>query len=346
MTRALIITDCDPIGAGYDRRARLTQTAQLYRDFGLGLDVIFLAGRDFEPVLERSSALVLDDVRQIGVLPLQSRHHHRDRDNPYLFDLIAGLRGTREPYTAIHLDQVLFRPKESLGRTWIADCYDAPFDGAWDDRKFDLLFAAFDEGRSRNSDLAVQSVRLPLAVPPDPVPHTGEMIGWVGRFSSALADRWSDLLNVLAERGVRLHGGILLAGAGAKAIAVPASLSSSVVRTETPTPGAERALALAVLPSDGADRWIARATLLIDSGCPVLTVGKFGHLFEGRWHLPTHDEAGAFADTIGAWCEGLNRNGLIAATNSTADAFDYDRLAMQSYVKDSLGILNSAPIKV
>lgn len=342
MSHGLIITDCDPLDASFDRYVRLNQAARLYFDAGCSLDVVFLGNRHFDIDLFDQSPLVVDGAAGIGILPSDLRHHHEDHANPHLLELIAGLRGERDAYDIVHLDQVLVQPRKDLGRCWMVDSYDCPFGRPWNDQRFDVLFAADDEVRSANADLADQSIRLPPGVLDASQRHSGQMIGWVGPFNSTLVQRWTELLDVLARRGARLRPGVLLAGEGADAVRVPPALSTSVVTTGTVSPGAVRALALAVLPSGDADGWLARLTSLIAAECPVLTVAEVAGKFQDRWHLPTCEDANGFADAIEAWCAGQGCEAIHATTRTSAEAFSYDRAAMHSHVKNSLPVLERA----
>lgn len=341
MKKALIVTDCDPVSPELDRQLRLAQFARLYRSAGSDLDIVFLARRSFGRMEGQDLHRMFQGYQQVGMLPDRARRDYLDQDNPRLTDLIAGMRRGGAPFDIVHLDQVLVRPSEHLGATWVLDTYDAAWEGPLEGRKFDALLAAFDGLRAHNAGFAIQAMRLPLELPKLSRP-TGSMIGWVGDFGNGMADRWSELLEVLAERGVQLRGGVLLAGPDAHWVRVPPVLSHCVHKSTNPAPGAERALALAVLPGDNAKAWLGRVTQQIAMGCPVLTAPGIAQMCEDRWHIPTHHDAYGFADAIAGWCDGHNRAELLAATKACDEAFRYDGAAMKDYLRSALPVLGGA----
>lgn len=337
MLHALIVTDCDPIAPSLDRQLRLAQVQRLYRSAGAKLDIIFLGCRSFGPADDHVVHRVFNGFDRVGTLPDNARRDYLDQDNPRLFNLIGAMRPNGQAFDAVHLDQVLVRPSDDLADTWVLDTYDAAWEGPEEGRKFDALFAAFDGLRAHNADFAIHAMRMPLGLPERSV-RKGEMIGWVGDFGNGLADRWSEVLDVLAQRGVQVRNGVLLAGPDAHWVRVPKVMAHLVIKSTNPKPGAERALGLAVLPADNAKSWLGRITLQIAAGCPVLTSPAIGEMYEDRWHLPTYQDANGFADAIEHWCSGENREALHAATSYCDAAFRYDGAAMDAYVRSAVPV--------
>ncbi|MEM7056676.1 MAG: hypothetical protein AAF557_03745 [Pseudomonadota bacterium] len=337
MKHVLIVSDCDPVNPELDRQIRLAQIIRLYGMAAAKLDIAFLCRRSFSLSADHRLHRVFDDFDQIGMLPHTARHDHLDQDNPHLFDLIARLRRDQKPYDVIHSDRVLVRPNDYLADTWILDTYDAAWEGPWDGRKFDALLATFDWLQAHNAEFAIKSLRLPMGLS-NRSRTNGAMIGWVGHFGNGLADRWSELLDILARRGVRLAEGVLLAGPDAHWVHVPPVLSPFVVKSDDPAPGAGRALALAVLPGHEAKEWLAPLTWSVAAGCPVLTTSTIAGNFASLWHLPTSSDAEGFADLICAWCDDQNRDDLKDAARTSAAAFRDDSAATDAFLRAAMPV--------
>ncbi len=337
MDHVLIITDCDPITPDLERRLRLAQIQRLYQKAGADLDIVFLGRRSFKSAEGQALHRIFKGIERVGMLPDKARRDYLDQNNPHLFELIKAMRPNGVPFDAVHLDQVLVRPSDELAATWVLDTYDAAWEGPWVGRKFDALLAAFDGLRAHNAEFARHPMRLPLELP-NVSGRRGSMIGWAGDFGNGLADRWSELLDVLADRGVQVRDGLLLAGPDVHWIRVPKVMSHLVVRSNDPKPGSGLALGLAVLPGDDAKAWLGRLTQQIAVGCPVLTTPGIAQMCDDRWHLPTCQGAHGFADGIEGWCDGRNRDDLLEATETSSEAFRYDSLAMDAYLRSALPI--------
>lgn len=344
MKRALFVTDCDPVSPGLERRLRLAQLRKIYRDAGLILDILFLTSRAFDPRNRQTVNALFDEFDQIGILPHTARQGHRDQDNPLISGMMDSMRRMNATYHLVHLDQVLTPVSDRLGENWVLDTYDAAWEGPLADRAFDAILATFEDLRAHNTKFAEMSFRLPLQQP-QCAKQTGRMIGWVGAFYDDLAGRWSELLELLAHRGVNPSDGILLAGAGANHIRVPRVLSPLVVTSDTPKPGAERALGLAVLPSERTHGWLANLTAVIAGKGPVLTTGTVAKHFEDRWHLPSYPDISALAYAIADWCEGKDRDSLRAAADASSQAFRLDSATTSAALRDALPVLRGSAIK-
>jgi len=320
---AVIVTADDPT-AGPVQAARLTQIAGLYRRAGLTVDAV-IVGTDWA---RSDPARALAGGRRLAIVPADpgtAGGALSGRTAGRVYEALAALREAGPVPSVVHLDGVILAPARDLGAAWVFDARDGTDPGQVPG-DLDLVLAAH-EALRRALARDRPTVRLPYPVPARPH-RPGAMLGWVGPIDAAAAERWSALLDMLAGWGHHLTGGLLLAGPGAEAVRVPRIFQPHLVQETEASPGAHRALALAVLASDGVAGQMAHLSALLAGAVPVVTAAPMAEIAEDRWHLPVADGPRTMAEIIARWAGHAGADDLSAAAERTRAAHLYDQAAM------------------